>query len=74
MKKETCDACGVNRSQLTETPWFNPPNGFICKPCHAKRHDQKKHAAIAKAIENEHDEFDCMLTDEIICPVCASIV
>ncbi len=71
-KHNVCIACGIHRSKLTDSPWGRA-EGFICRPCHEREHEEEKQAAIAKAQAEGHDEYDCSDTDEIICPVCASV-
>ncbi|MDQ0414213.1 hypothetical protein [Mesobacillus stamsii] len=66
-----CITCGTNRKDLTDTPWGHP-DGFQCKPCRAREHEERKQEALRLAKENEHDEWDCYREDKIICPVCAS--
>ena len=66
-----CITCGSHRKDLTEVPWGHP-DGFLCKPCRAREHEERKQEALRLAMENEHDEWDCYREDKIICPVCAS--
>jgi hypothetical protein len=72
--EQHCKECGTPRSQLKEIPWGLLCGEIRCKPCASKMHEEKKQAAIAEAKEKGHDELDCLLTDEIICPVCASVI
>jgi len=70
-KHNACIRCNTHRSMLTDIPWGHA-DGFICKPCADAEHAAAKEAALAQAAEAGHDEYDCMNTDEIICPHCAS--
>lgn len=66
-----CVSCGTHRKDLLETPWVHL-DGFQCKPCNEKEHQERKYAALEKAKSKGHTEDDCWRTDDIICPVCAS--
>jgi len=66
-----CITCGTHRNELTETPW-GTPDGFQCKPCNRKEHEDKKEEMLREARERDHSEYECWNTSEIICPVCAS--
>ncbi|MEW5569758.1 hypothetical protein [Rossellomorea marisflavi] len=68
---DCCISCGTHRKELTETPWGHP-DGFQCKPCSKREHEERKQEALKLAKENEHDKWDCFREDKIICPVCAS--
>ena len=68
---DRCITCGTHRKELTEVPWGHP-EGFQCKPCHAREHEERKQEALQLAKENGHDEWDCFREEKIICPVCAS--
>jgi hypothetical protein len=72
-KHNVCISCATPRADLVEAPWGHP-DGFICKPCHDKEKASAKATALAKAAENEHDESNCSYCDQIICPVCASVM
>lgn len=66
-----CITCGTHRKELTETPWGHP-NGFQCKPCATREHEEEKDKALREAKKKDHSEDDCCGRNEIICPVCAS--
>ncbi|MDF1511473.1 DNA methylase [Bacillus phage vB_Bacillus_1020A] len=68
---DRCVSCGTHRKELTEIPWGHP-DGFQCKPCREREHEERKQEALRLAKENKHDEWDCFREDKIICPVCAS--
>lgn len=68
---DRCITCGTHRKELTETPWGHP-DGFQCKSCHTKEHEEKKKKALREAKKKRHSEYDCWHTSEIICPTCAS--
>lgn len=68
---DRCITCGTHRKDLTEIPWGHR-DGFQCKPCCAKEHEERKQEALQSAQENGHSEWDCYREDKIICPVCAS--
>lgn len=69
---DRCITCGTHRKELTDTPWGHP-DGFQCKPCRSREHEERKQEALRLAKENGHDEWDCYREDKIICPVCASV-
>lgn len=68
---DRCITCGTHRKEITEIPWGRP-DGFQCKPCAAKEHDERKEKALREAKERNHSEDDCWNTAKIICPVCAT--
>ncbi|MEK5175118.1 hypothetical protein NST63_18125 [Heyndrickxia sp. FSL W8-0496] len=68
---DRCITCGIHRKELTEIPWWKR-DGFQCKPCHAREHEERKQEALRLAKENGHNEWECFREDKIICPVCAS--
>lgn len=68
---DRCVTCSKHRTELKETPWGRP-DGFQCKPCAAKEHEESKNKALKEARERGHSEDDCYYTGNIICPVCGS--
>lgn len=66
-----CVTCRTHRSELNETPWGRA-DGFQCKPCASREHEERKHEALEKAQKEGHSEDDCWFVAELICPVCAS--
>ena len=68
---DRCITCGTHRKELAEIPWGHP-NGFQCKPCNTRKHEEKKEEALREAKEKRHSEYDCWNTSEIICPICGS--
>lgn len=64
-KHDVCNNCGVKRKDLKKPPW-GKKHGFICVPCENKR--RKK--AVDEFQAQEHDDFDFMYNDEIVCPWC----
>jgi hypothetical protein len=68
---DRCITCRTHRKELTEIPWGHP-DGFQCKPCRAREHEERKQEALRLAKENKHSEWDCYRESKIICPVCAS--
>ncbi|MCU9614107.1 hypothetical protein OEV98_11100 [Caldibacillus lycopersici] len=68
---DRCITCGTHRKDLTDIPWGHP-DGFQCKPCRTKEHEERKQEALRLAKENGHNEWDCFREDKIICPACAS--
>lgn len=68
---DRCISCGIHRKELTESPW-GKLDGFQCKPCYVKEHEERKQEALRQAKENNHDQWDCFREDKIICPRCAS--
>ncbi|MFJ5771424.1 hypothetical protein [Psychrobacillus sp. NPDC093180] len=69
---DRCITCGTHRKDLTDIPCGHR-EGFQCKPCHEREHEERKKEALRLAKENGHDEWDCYREDKIICPVCASV-
>lgn len=63
-----CRVCEINREDLKEAPWGGK-DGWICKPCEAKRKAIEKAEALAKMPE-EHDPWDYEDNDSITCPYC----
>lgn len=68
---DRCEYCKIHREQITETPW-GVRGGWACKPCVDAEDAKRKTEALAAAAEAGHDESDCMYTDEVVCPYCAS--
>lgn len=68
---DRCITCGTHRKELTEIPWGHP-DGFQCKPCGRREHEEEKEEALRVSKKKNHSEYDCWNTSEIICPVCAS--
>lgn len=68
---DKCLICNIPRSGLTEPPWGHR-DGWVCKPCAAIQHEKDKQAALERAAEIGHDEWDCRSVDKILCPHCAS--
>jgi hypothetical protein len=68
---DRCVTCKTHRTELKETPWGRP-DGFQCKPCAEKEHEEDKRKALEEAQERGHSEDDCYYTANIICPVCGS--
>lgn len=68
---DRCITCETPRKELTEIPW-GKPDGFQCKPCNAKEHEERKADALQSARESGHSEDNCLYRSEVICPVCGS--
>lgn len=68
---DRCITCKIHRKQLKESPW-GKADGWQCKPCNSKEHEEQKEKSIKEARQSGHSEDDCSYIDEIICPVCAS--
>ena len=68
---DRCITCGTHRKELTEIPWGHP-DGFQCKPCSRREHEEEKEKALRVSKKKNHSEYDCWNTSEIICPICAS--
>lgn len=68
---DRCVTCNTHRTELKETPW-GQAEGFQCKPCAKKEHDDRKRLALKEAKAQGHSEDDCYDTDEIVCPICGS--
>lgn len=68
---DRCVTCGTHRNELKEIPWGRH-DGFQCKPCAEREHEEYKHQALEEARERGHSESDCWYTADVICPVCGS--
>lgn len=66
-----CDMCQQHRSEFKEAV-FGVRGGWRCRPCMSAAELKAKREALAAARASGHDEWDCMHTDSIICPFCAS--
>jgi hypothetical protein len=62
---DVCLTCGINRKDLTETPW-GAKGGFICKPCE----DQRIKDKIEAWQSQDPEDIDLYSFDKIICPNC----
>jgi hypothetical protein len=67
-KHNVCRTCKCPRSALTENPWGGK-NGWQCKPCADREHEERKAAALA-AVEDA--EIDHDYTDKPVCPYCGT--
>ncbi|MGP3789461.1 hypothetical protein [Pseudomonas sp. B392_1p] len=68
---DRCEHCGIHRQQITEAPW-GVTGGWACQPCVTEQKAQRKAEALAAAATSGHSKWDCQLTDEVVCPYCAS--
>jgi hypothetical protein len=69
---DRCVTCNCTRADLTETPWGACDGGWRCKPCQSRLDAASKAEALAAAQAKGHGEDDCVYTDKIICPYCAT--
>lgn len=65
-KHNVCRTCKCHRSALTEAPWGGK-NGWQCKPCASREHEERKAAALA-AVDGSDIDHDH--TDKPTCPYC----
>lgn len=66
-KHDVCRTCGCSREELADIPWGGK-NGWQCKPCADREHEEKKQAALAAM--PEYDEWDFRSLYEVKCPYC----
>lgn len=72
-KHNVCRNCKASRDQITEAPWGGA-DGWQCKPCADKEHQEEKESALAAAAEKEYDEWDYRHEDEVKCPYCNTTI
>ncbi len=69
-KHNVCRTCGCSRESLTEPPWGGK-NGWQCKHCADREHEERKQAALAVMPSDEDfDQYYYEDLNKVKCPYC----
>jgi hypothetical protein len=69
-KHDVCRTCTTPRKDVASA--WGGKQGWQCGICHDTEYQAAKKAALNRAKDIGHDEYDCLSESEIICPYCAT--